>query len=442
MTIFRRLQNRASDPITVAVSGAGFVSRGLAHQVALTPGMEMRLLVSRRPEQGVAAFTAAGIPEDQIVVSDSPDRLSDAIAEGRRVVTSRVGVLSEVDGIDVFVEATGDVEFGAVACLTALDAGMHVVSLNFETDATVGPLIAEHARQAGLVYTGSDGDQPGVMMRMIEYVRGIGLDVVVAVNCKGFLDYHATPDSIRPWSEKQGTSLKMTTAFTDGTKMNVENCCVANAAGLGVEKRGMSGVETTLAEAIDAFSSALDDTGRVDYTLGGDFGSGIFVIGTGAHPELAAPYLSYLKMGSGPWYLFYRPWHLVQFETPISIGEAVLDGLPTIAPPAGPITQVVTHAKHDLAAGHQLDEIGGWDHYGLIDMLDSSGDELPVGLAEGATLTRDANTSQPIRLDDVELDEDSPVVRLWRAQMSHFEEEAGAKSISSVWERIKGDHGF
>lgn len=442
MTIFRRLQDRASDPISVAVSGAGFVSRGLAHQVALTPGMELRLLVSRRPEQGVAAFTATGIPEDQIVVSDSPNDLSEAIAEGRRAVAPGVGILSDVVGIDVFVEATGDVEFGAVACLTALDAGMHVVSLNFETDATVGPLIAERAREAGLVYTGSDGDQPGVMMRMIEYVRGIGLDVVVAVNCKGFLDHHATPDSIRPWSEKQGTSLKMTTAFTDGTKMNVENCCVANAAGLSVEKRGMRGVETTLTEAIDAFSVALNDTGRVDYTLGGDFGSGIFVIGTGAHPELAAPYLNYLKMGSGPWYLFYRPWHLVQFETPISIGEAVLDGLPTIAPPAGPITQVVTHAKHDLTAGHQLDGIGGWDHYGLIDMLDSSEDELPVGLAEGSTLTRDVKTSRPIRLEDVELDEGSPIVRLWRAQVRLFEEDGGGELFDAAWKAIRSDHGL
>lgn len=437
MTIFRRLQARKDNPISVAITGAGFVARGLTHQIALTDGMTPSLIVARRPDQGVEAFVAAGSRERDIVVSDSPVRLSEAIATGHKAVTPDVGVLHELEGLDVLVESTGDVEFGAVACVNAIEAGIHVVSLNFETDATVGPLLAEHARRAGVVYTGSDGDQPGVMMRMIEYVRGIGLEVVAAVNCKGFLDYHATPESIKPWSEKQGTSLKMTTAFTDGTKMNVENCCVANAAGMSVERRGMVGVETMLADALKDFASKLDGTGVVDYTLGGDFGSGIFVIGTGADSDLAAPYLSYLKMGTGPWYLFYRPWHLVQFETPISIGEAILDGLPTIAPAGPPVTQVIAHAKRELEAGHTLDGIGGWDHYGLIDRSVSSSGELPVGLAEGAVLRRPVVADQPVLLDDVDLDDSAPIVRLWTAQRQYFDGDGDFQVIESAVHRLK-----
>lgn len=442
MTVFRRLEALTESPIQVAITGAGFVARGLVHQLKLTPGMDARVLVARRPDRGVDAFEANGYDHDDIVVTDSPSDLTEAVGNGRRVVTSGTGILREVEGIDVMVEATGDVEYGAIACLNALEGGHHVVSLNYETEATVGPLIAEYARRRGLVYTGSDGDQPGVMMRLIEYVRGIGLDVVVAVNCKGFLDYHATPESIRPWSEKQGTSLKMTTAFTDGTKMNVENCCVANAAGLAVERRGMVGTQTTLDRALDDLASELSGPERVDYTLGGDFGSGIFVVGTGADADLAAPYLSYLKMGDGPWYLFYRPWHLVQFETPLSIAEAVLDGLATISPPGGPLTEVVAHAKRDLVPGRRLDEIGGWDHYGLIDNVAATSGQLPVGLAEGATVTRPVNIDEPISTDDVELDQESPIVRLWKTQKDLFNGGDENQLIESTWSRLKADHGL
>lgn len=441
MTAFRRLAARASDPVKVGITGAGFVARGLVHQLELTPGLEPSLIVSRRPEEAVAAFRDSGYGESEIVTTDDVDVAEQEIGDGRRVVTTEVALIEHVAGFDVLVEATGDVEYGATSCLRALDGAKHVVSLNYEMEATVGPLLAEYAREKDLVYTGSDGDQPGVLMRLIEYTRGIGLEVVAAVNCKGFLDYHATPESIRPWSESQGTSLKMTTAFTDGTKMNVENCCVANASGLRAERRGMVGVETTLAHALDDFETALQETGVVDYTLGGDFGSGVFVIAGGADPELAAPYLRYLKMGSGPWYLFFRPWHLVQFETPLSIAEAALDGMATISPRGGPTTQVIAHAKRALVKGETLDEIGGWDHYGLVDNISNCDGLLPVGLAEGAALSSNVAIDQPIGLDDVELDDESAIVRLWGAQNELFADPDDRESVRRTWDRIKAEHG-
>lgn len=156
----------------------------------------------------------------------------------------------------------------------------------------------------------------------------------------------------------------MSTALTDQTKMNVENCCVANAADRFPLTRGMIGVETTLSQALEDFASVLTDTGAVDLSLGGDFGSGIIVIGGGAHPELAVPYLEYLKMGSALGICSSGHRHLVHFETPLIIGETVLDGQPTIAP-AGPLTsQVATLAKGHISQGHVLDRIGGFDHYG------------------------------------------------------------------------------
>lgn len=435
MTIFRRLES-LEVPINVAVTGAGFVATGLIHQIGQTPGMRVAALVARRAERGLEAFASCGVASSSVVVSSDPQEIAQALEQRRPVVTSDISPVVKSPAIDVVVEATGDVEFGARAALAAIANRKHVVSLNYETDATVGPLILEYARHRNVVYTGSDGDQPGVMMRLIEYVEGIGLEVIVAVNCKGFLDRHATPESIAEWAVKQGTSPKMTTAFTDGTKMNVENCSVANATGLTVAKRGMTGVETDLESALSDFENVLP--GTVDYTLGGDFGSGVFVIAGGAHPESAAPYLEYLKMGRGPHYLFFRPWHLVHFETPISIAEAVLDSLPTIAPSHGQVATVVAYAKRELLSGHELDGIGGRDHYGLIDTSLNGEGLLPVGLAEGAILRTSSPVDQPLSMDQIELNHDSFLVQLWKAQERLLRGDADFSGLERILDSHKG----
>lgn len=403
------------EAVAVAMAGAGFVGRGLAHQIRLTPGMDLVMVVNRSPDAGVAAMAAAGHDPADVVVSSDPEEVAGLVERGIPVVTTNPLSLRTATFVDVAVEATGDVEYGALVALAAIAGGTHVVTLNFETDATVGALLTRLAAREGVVYAGSDGDQPGVMVRMMDYVAGLGLDVVAAVNCKGFLDTHATPESIRPWAERQGTSPKMTTAFTDGTKMQVENCCVANATGLVPERRGMHGVTTTLAEALDDFSVTLGGTGVVEYTLGGDFGGGIFVIGGGAHPELAAPYLKYLKMGDGPWYLFFRPWHLVQFETPITIAEVALHGHALLAPRPTPIAQVVTIAKRDLPPGTRPDGVGGFDVRGEVDLLERSEGLVPVGIVDRGTITSAVADDEPVPVHAFAPD-DSPIVRLWRHQ--------------------------
>jgi predicted homoserine dehydrogenase-like protein len=273
------------------------------------------------------------------------------------------------------------------------------------------------ADEAGVVYTNSDGDQPGVLKRLVEYVDGIGLEVVAAVNCKGFLDAYATPDSIRPWAERQNTSLPMTTAFTDGTKMNIENAVLANATGLVPEVRGMHGVTTEPATALVDCLAVFGNRGLVDYTLGGDFGGGVFVIGYGVDPVMIQPYMKYLKMGDGPNYLFYRPYHLCHMETPLSIAEAVLDGEPTIAPRAEPVAEVIAIAKRDLRAGERLDGIGGYTCFGRIDEVDNAHGLLPIGLTENVLLTRPVQKDAPVPLEAVELDDSSLLMQLRREQM-------------------------
>jgi predicted homoserine dehydrogenase-like protein len=198
----------------------------------------------------------------------------------------------------------------------------------------------------------------------------------------------------------------MTTAFTDGTKMNIENAVLCNATGLRPEVRGMHGVRTTLSQALRDCGAAFGGRGLVEYTLGGDFGGGVFVIGFGDDPVMIRPYLQYLKMGEGPHYLFFRPYHLCHMEAPLSVAEAVLDGEATIAPLGAPRAEVVAVAKRDLAPGDRLDGMGGFCVYGQIDEIGAARGLVPVGLCEGATVTRAIRRDEPLALEAVELRED------------------------------------
>lgn len=418
--LFRELARRAAkdQPIATAVIGAGFMGRGIVYQLTRTRGMRPALIVERAIDRAVEAFRLAGFDPAKVLVSDNPDELAKAVAERRPAATSLPEIAAAVSTVDVVVEATGHVEGGAREALACIRNRKHFVSLNAETDATVGCILKKKADAAGIVYTNADGDQPGVIMRMIDYCRGVGFDVRCAVNCKGFMNIRATPESIREWSIKQNTSPRMTAAFTDGTKMNIEQNVVANASGLLPAKRGMFGVKTDLKNALKDFAAAgaLVEAPSVDYTLGGDFGGGIFIIARAQHEQMVKPYLRYLKMGEGPDYLFFRPYHLCHVEVPLSAAEAVIYGEPTIAPLGKPLAQTIAIAKRDLKAGEMLDGIGGFAVYGEADTAERCRGLLPVGLAEDVRLKRDIPQDRPILVDAVELNEDRLLVKLWREQ--------------------------
>jgi predicted homoserine dehydrogenase-like protein len=414
MSLFNRLRNRQDrgEIISVAVAGSGMIGRGIVRQINLTPGMRTALIVNRTVEHGVNAFRCAGRDRDDIVASDKPRDLQAAIDSSRAAVTTRLEAIRDLDGIDAAVEVTGAVEYGARMALCAIDGGKHVIMMNAETDATVGCALKRLADVAGVIYTNSDGDQPGVLKRLTDYVEGVGFQIVAAVNCKGFMDRAATPDSIREWAIKQNTSLPMTTAFTDGTKMNIENAVLCNATGLVPEVRGMHGVTTDLAHALEDCMKAFRRRGVVDYTLGGNFAGGVFVIGHGDDPVMIQPYMKYLKMGDGPNYMFYRPYHLCHLETPLSIAEAVLDHEPTIAPLGRPIVDVVAIAKRDLVPGDLLDGIGGYTCYGEVEVVENCYGMLPIGLADRMRVLRPVRKGEPIPMHAVELDDDSLLMQL------------------------------
>jgi predicted homoserine dehydrogenase-like protein len=414
MSAWARLRYRqmTSGAAAIAVVGAGWVARGLVWRLAATAGLRPALVVSRRPETGVAALVAAGYDRIGIVVSDEPDDLSEAIRTDRPAVTTSALAAVAADGIDVVVEATGAIDYGSTVILDALAAGRHVVSINAEAEATLGYLMHTTARENGVVYTFSDGDQPGVLLRQLDFVEGIGFDRVAAVNCKRHLDVHQTPAAGLEFQRRDGTSPAITTSAGDGTKMHVENAVVANVRGMPPDCRGMHGVRTTMKHALDDVLASISRPGVVEYTLGGDFGAGVFVIGHAPEPERVQQAMRFFKMGPGPEYLFFRPYHLVQLEMPVTIADVVLDQQGLGIQTAPPVAEVVAVAKRDLQPGEPLDGIGGYTTYGVIDTAAGAAGLLPIGFTEHATVVRRVLQDQSVTLDDVELDHDAPVVRL------------------------------
>jgi predicted homoserine dehydrogenase-like protein len=346
------------------------------------------------------------------------------------VVTEDAELLSKADGIDVIIEATGHVEFSAHVALAGIEHGKHMVLMNAELDATVGPILKRYADKAGVVVTNADGDQPGVMMNLYRFVASIGYQPVLVGNIKGLQDYYRTPETQKGFAAQHGLSPEMATSFADGTKISMENAIVANATGFKVGRRGMYGPRCKhVNEAVDLFpAEQMLETGLVDYILGAEPGPGVFVLGHNTHPERHG-YMKYFKMGNGPFYCFYVPYHLPHLEVPLTAARAALFNDAAVAPLGGPVCEVITMAKRDLKAGETLDGIGGFTCYGMIENYEAAAGDalLPMGLSEGCRLQADIPKDQPIRYADVERPEGRLCDRLRAEQDAQFGAPTGGR---------------
>lgn len=401
-------RQREGNPVRVAMVGAGFMGRVLALQIVqATPGMELVAISNRNPHKAVDAYEVAGIADPRPV--ESVQQLEQAIADGKPAVTDDATLLCEAEGVDVLLEATGSIEFGASVVLHAIEHGKHVVLMSAELDGTLGPVLKSRADRAGVVYTVADGDQPGTTMNLFRFVVGIGVTPVLCGNIKGLHDPYRNPTTQESFAAKWGQKPTMVTSFADGTKISFEQAITANATGMRVAKRGMHGptVEpgTPVEEAAGLYPAEdLVSPGIVEYVVGVDPPPGVFVIGTHEHP-LQQHYLNLFKLGEGPFYCFYTPVHLCHFEVPSSIARAVLFHDAAVAPTEGLRVEVLTAAKVDLEAGQVLDGMGGYHAYGLAENADVTAAErlLPMGVSEGCTLRRAIPRDQVITYDDVEL---------------------------------------
>ncbi|MBW3619532.1 MAG: Gfo/Idh/MocA family oxidoreductase [Actinobacteria bacterium] len=405
----RLLEARAGEgrPVRVGMVGAGFMGQGIANQIARsTPGMELVAIANRHPDRAREAYAYAGV--DDVDTATSPADLDRSVAAGRVAVTDDPTVLTRAGSVEVIVEVTGAVDHAARVILDAIGHGTHVVSMNAEVDGTVGPLLQLEAEAAGVVYTSSGGDQPGVQGDLVRFVRGIGCRPLVVGNIKGLQDEYRTPTTQQGFAEQWGQNVNMVTSFADGTKISFEQATVANAFGLTVPKRGMNGFDwdghVDDATALYDLDELETLGGVVDYLVKAKPGPGVFCFATHDDPK-QQHYLNLYKLGEGPLYAFYRPYHLCHFEVPETIARAVLLGDATLRPDGAPTVEVITLAKTDLPAGTVLDRLGGYHTYGQAERADTTADGrlLPIGVAEGCRLVRDVARDAVLTYDDVEV---------------------------------------
>jgi predicted homoserine dehydrogenase-like protein len=405
----RELRRRQAEgrPVTFAMVGAGFQGRGIANNaINSTPGLHLAAIANRNLETARRAYVEAGV--DEVTVVEDVGDLEDVVARGGRAITDDPMLVCRAEGIEAVVEVTGTVEYAARAVLEAINHGKHAIVMNAEVDGTLGPILKVYADRAGVVYTASDGDQPGVQGNLYRFVRGLGVTPLVMGNNKGLQDPYRNPTTQEAFARKWGQNPHMVTSFADGTKMAFEQTTVANAFNLSILERGMTGMEHK--GHFDELTQRYDVEqlkrlgGIVDYTVGASPSPGVYCLGAHDDPK-QRHYLNLYKLGEGPLYSFYVPYHLCHFETPFTVARAVLYADHALTPAGASKLEVLTTAKIDLRAGQVIDQLGGYMTYGqaeTADVFDAEG-LLPIGVAEGCRLKREVARDGVLTYADVDL---------------------------------------
>ena len=422
------LAKRAANgnPIRVGLIGAGFMARGLAHQIInFVPGIEVSAIYNRTLPRAGEAYTFAN-DSIRAVSASNQNELNAAVSAGKPVITDDPFLLTRCGQLDVLVDLTGAVELGAHVTLDAIRNHKHMILMNAELDATIGPILKTYADSEGVIVSACDGDQPGVQINLARFVKGMGLIPRVLGNIKGLQDEYRNPTTQAGFAAQWGQNPAMVTSFADGSKVSFEQAIVANALGLTVHKRGMLGRdhdghvdELTEKYDIDELRSL---GGVVDYVVKSRPGPGVFCLAEHTDPK-QRHYLNLFKLGPGPLYSFYTPYHLCHLEVPNTIGRVVDFNDPTGVPIGPPMVEVCAVAKRDLKAGETLDDYGNYMTYGQAvsakEMLDA--DYLPEGIVEGCVLKHDVPIDAVIAYADVELPKDRLVDRLRSEQRSKLQ---------------------
>jgi predicted homoserine dehydrogenase-like protein len=365
--IYRLLKDREKDGkmLRLALVGAGSMGMGISLQIRETPGMSLVAVADIDIEKAKAA--AALYRAHSFTGRNTICRQSDNLWTGTDIIQFLQSGYSKIDAL---IEATNTVSYAATAAITALERRINVVLMNAEVDHLLGPLLHLVASRNGALVTSDAGDQHGVIMRMIEEILVWGFRPVMAGNIKGFLNRYATASSLIEEARIRNLNPVQCTAYTDGTKLNIEMALVAAGTGMMPFCRGMEGpVAEDVTQVFEKFDfTKYDKSGVVDYILGAHPGGGVFVVGYCDDPAQKF-YLNYYKMGGGPYYLFYKPYHICHIETPWAAARLCIEKKPVLEPLYGQPVRVIAMAKRDLKKGGMIDSgIGSDDFYGLIEI--------------------------------------------------------------------------
>jgi predicted homoserine dehydrogenase-like protein len=397
--------------------------------------MRLVAISNRNIKRAIGVFQYCGY--ENVVVAETQSRLNDAIRANRPAATEDALLMARSEFVDVLVDVTGSVEFGAHVALEAFKHRKDVILMNAEIDATIGPILQVYARKYGVILSAGDGDEPGVQMNLCRWVKGLGLIPRVIGTVKGLQDPYRNPTTQKGFAERWQQNPAMVTSFADGTKMSCELAIVANATGFKVRSRGMSrGLEyrddiMQIGQIYD-----IDELRRiggiVDYVVGTPL-TKVYVLAEHPDPK-QQHYLNLYKMGEGPLYSFFAPYHLVHFEVPNTIARVVLFRDSVAPPPAGPVVEVCAVAKRDLRAGETLDDYGMYMTYGEAVNADemSKRQYLPEGLVEGCKLKRDIKKDAVLTYSDVDLPSGRLADRLRAEQYKHFRSESWLEDLVSI----------
>ena len=397
-------QNR---PIRVGIIGAGFMCQGLTNQIThSTPGMRVAAISNRRVRRAIDVFQYSGFGD--VAVAGSQQQLDIAVERAKPVVTEDAMLVARSDLIDVLVDVTGSVEFGARVALEAFRHGKDVVLMNAELDATIGPILQTYADRHGVIFTACEGDEPGIQLNLYRWVKGLGLTPRLLGNVKGLQDRYRNPTTQKGFAERWGQNPTMVTSFADGSKVSFEQAVVANATGFKVLSRGMSrgldyhGDVLKIGEIYD-LEELRRLGGAIDYVVGTPL-TKVYCLAEQADPK-QAHYLNLYKMGPGPLYSFFVPYHLCNLEVPTGIARTCLFRDPVSRSLAGPVVEVCAVAKRDLKAGEVLDDYGMYMTYGEAANVEEmcGGRYLPQGLVESCRLLQDIAKDSVITYNDVAL---------------------------------------
>jgi predicted homoserine dehydrogenase-like protein len=423
--IHQELQRLASQgkPIRLGVSGAGWIGSGFVAQVAHIKGMQVGVLADVDLNQARDAFLATGVPPDGVIEAHSAGVAADALRAGKRVITGDYTLAAQLEDVDIVADVTPSPAIGAQTAFACIQHGKDVVMVNIEADVTVGRILNKLAKEKGVLYTVSSGDEPGCLMELWEFVNALGYEpIVIGKGKNNPLNPSATPDSVAESARKTNKDPFQVASYVDGTKTMFEMTCAANATGCLPMQRGMHGPEASLETVSQVFALQEDGgitkfPGAVDFVQGTSMAGGVFITVRIEDERIRAD-LEYLKVGKGKYFTFFRPYHLWFLEAPISVARAHLYRQATLVPLERPVAEVMAVAKCHLKPGDQLDEFGGYRFFGVMDRAEVARDlnALPAGLAPGARVVRSVPAGAVISWADVRLDEDSLVVKLRRQQ--------------------------
>ncbi|MCE1253583.1 MAG: flagellar biosynthesis protein FlgA [Anaerolineae bacterium] len=411
-------------PVRVGLIGSGQMGTGLISQIEKMVGMRVVAVADVIPNRAQNAYKEASVDPSIVVVEEhDSEKAGELIRNGKRIASHSADVVLNIPEVDIVVECTGVPEVGANTCHKAILARKHVVNMNVETDCTIGYYLAKMAKAAGVTYTLTAGDEPGTIRELYDFADTLGFEIVTIAKGKNNpLDTSANPDTLAARAKAQNASAKMLASFVDGTKTMVEMTAIANSTGYAPDVRGAHGPTVTVKELAKVFvpqSAGGVESKKyvVDYAVG-DIAPGVFVIITTDQPKIIAD-LNYLKVnGYNNHWALYRPYHLCNLETPISIARAFLRSDVTANTMRVPVAETITMAKRDLKPGDKIDYLGGYTVYGTIEKVEVAHQEgcVPLGISVGATITKEIKKGEAVHFDQVELNESQTVYHLRKLQ--------------------------